>query len=119
MMRAALTQAFNTEMAAAHHLFQAGEPDAAFVHLERAHVLGQRHVVPHVRVHWRMARIGLARRSAVEVVGQAVRIVFGVLGSAVGLVPTGNTGGDNISMFRRLPIDPVIADLMRDEENHG
>ena len=46
--------------------------------------------------------------------GQAVRIVLGALGSAVGRVPVGNTGGTDISMFARLPIDPELAKLLED-----
>jgi hypothetical protein len=45
-----------------------------------------------------------------------MRILLGALGSAVGSVPTGNTGGSNVSMFRRMPIDPELARIMRDEE---
>ncbi len=56
-----------------------------------------------------MLKIGRRRRSMAEVFGQAIRIVFGALGSAVGVVPTGNTGGTNISMFKRVPIAPAIA----------
>ena len=108
-MKTALKQAFEDEMAAAWNHYRSGRLDTAFRHLERAHVLGQRHVMPHVRSHWLMLKIGLARRSPAEVWGQAVRIVLGALGSAVNVVPVGNTGGTNISMFKRLPIAPDIS----------
>ena len=84
----------------------------AFQHLESAHVLGQRYVVPHIATHYYMLKIGLKRRSPREIWGQALRIVLGALGSAVGIVPTGNTGGTNISMFRRLPVDSCIRNLI-------
>lgn len=109
-MNPATKQAFEVEMAAAHRLIGTGDLNAAFIHLERAHVIGQCYVVPHVRSHWHMLRIGIKQRSFREVVGQTIRIVLGALGSAVGVVPTGNTGGTNISMFARLPID---ADLQK------
>lgn len=38
---------FNKEMRMARELIQLGQLDAAFVHLERAHVIGQRYVAPH------------------------------------------------------------------------
>jgi hypothetical protein len=60
-----------------------------------------------------MLKIGLKRRSLQEVSGQAARILLGALGSAVGVVPVGNTGGTNISMFKRLPIDRDLQDLLR------
>jgi len=44
--------------------------------------------------------------------GQVVRLVLGVLGSAVGKVPVGNTGGSNVSMFKRMPIEPELQDII-------
>lgn len=112
-MKNKLKQAFDNEMAQAHRYFRSGNLDAASRHAERAHVFGQRYVVPHVRTHWLMLRIGIKHRSATQVWGQALRIVLGALGSAVGVVPVGNTGGTNISMFKRLPIEPEMAELMK------
>jgi hypothetical protein len=115
-MHAALEKRFSTEVAEAQRLLKRGSLNEAFAHLERAHVLGQRYIVPHVRTHWLMLRIGVSRRSVAEVMGQAARIVLGALGSAIGVVPTGNTGGTNISMFRRLPIDPEIENVLNEKQ---
>lgn len=111
-MRSDLRIAFEQEMAAAEALCRDGQLGQAFKHLETAHILGQRHMGPHVRTHWWMLKIGLKRRSLVEVWGQAVRIVLGALGSAVGHVPKGNSGGTDISMFARQPIEPRLAALL-------
>jgi hypothetical protein len=35
-----------------------------------------------------------------------------MLGSAVGKVPVGNTGGSNVSMFKRMPIAPELQDII-------
>lgn len=105
-------QAFDSEMSLARVLIAAGSLDEGFAHLERAHVLGQSHVVPHVISHWHMLRVEVKRGRPVAVIGQVVRIVFGALGSAVGVVPTGNTGGSDISMFKRMPIDPTLQRLI-------
>lgn len=112
-MKTELTAAFDAEMAAATDLYSKGRLAQAFRHFETAHILGQRYVVPHVVTHWWMLKIGVKRRSTSEVVGQAARIVLGALGSAVGVIPTGNTGGTNINMFKRLPIDPSIEKLVK------
>lgn len=112
-MKIALKQAFDTEMAEAISRYRQRQWDAAFRHLEAAHVLGQRHVMPHVTSHWWMLKIGMQRRCAPEVAGQAMRILAGAVGSAIGIVPTGNTGGTNISMFKRQPIDPAILGLIK------
>jgi hypothetical protein len=111
-MKTELKAAFEAEMASAERSIQAGRLDHATHHLERAHVLGQRYVMPHVRSHWAMFRIAVKRRSPADGLGQAVRIVLGALGSAAGTVPLGNTGGTDISMFARLPIDPELAQLI-------
>lgn len=115
-MHAAVEKRFSSEIAEARRLLKRGSLDEAFAHLERAHVLGQRYIVPHVQTHWLMLRIGVSRRSVAEVTGQAARIVLGAVGSAVGVVPTGNTGGTNISMFKRLPIDPEIENVLDEKQ---
>lgn len=112
-MNTALKNAFDAAMAAAIHAYRQGRFARAFRHLETAHVLGQRHVLPHVVTHWWMLKIGLKRRASGEVSGQAARIVLGALGSAIGVVPSGNTGGTDIGMFKRLPVAPELEDLLR------
>ena len=79
------------------------EPRDAFRHLERAHVLGQASTYQHVRVHLRMLVWGVAQRDIREVFGQALRIIGAATKTAFGMVPTGNTGGSNISPFKPLP----------------
>ncbi|HYD63345.1 MAG TPA: DUF3703 domain-containing protein [Noviherbaspirillum sp.] len=111
-MNTELRKAFDAEMAAAVLRYRKGQLDQAFKHLEVAHVLGQQYVVPHVVSHWWMLKIGLRRRSTTEVIGQGIRIILGALGSAIGVVPTGNTGGTNISMFKRMPIAPEVRKFL-------
>ena len=86
-----------------------GDASAAFAHLERAHVLGQASTLQHVRVHWRMLRFGIRRRDTRECLGQVLRIVGAATKTAFGLVPDGNTGGSNVSPFRRMPVAPELA----------
>lgn len=40
-------------------------------------------------------------------------IVLGALGSAVGSVATGNTGGPEVSIFKRMPIAPELLSIMQ------
>lgn len=114
-MHAKLKDAFEEEMRAAVRHLEHRRLNAAFFHAQRAHVLGQMHVMPHVRAHWLMLRIGLSRRAPGEIVGQLVRILLGAIGSAIGRVPVGNTGGCDISMFQRLPIDSVLSKIINDD----
>jgi Protein of unknown function (DUF3703) len=80
------------------------DPRTEFQHLERAHVLGQASTVHHVRVHVLMLLWGLRNKQIKEALGQIFRITGAATKTAFGLVPSGNTGGTNISPFKRLPI---------------
>jgi hypothetical protein len=112
LMNRVQNAAFESEIALAQQLIARGALEQAFAHLERAHVIGQAFVVPHVRSHWSMLKVELLRRRPAAAVGQVVRIVLGALGSAVGRVPVGNTGGSDVSMFKHMPIAPELQDLI-------
>lgn len=90
-----------------------GQFYAAVQHLERAHVLGQPATVEHVRVHWRMFRFALRQRLTGEAFGQAWRIVAASLFTAMGLVPEGNTGGFDVSGFKRLPVPKDLHEVIQ------
>ena len=81
----------------------------AFAHLERAHVLGQVSTFEHVRIHWLMFLWGARQKNLREMLGQIMRIVGAATKTAVGFVPSGNTGGSNVSPFKKLPIPPDLA----------
>jgi hypothetical protein len=90
-----------------------GESAVAFAHLERAHVLGQASTVEHVRVHWHMLVWALRQRRPGECLGQAFRIAGAATKTAIGLVPYGNTGGSDVSPFKRMPIEPELEKLIQ------
>lgn len=90
------------EIDAAHESERRGEFYTAFSQLERAHVLGQSSTREHVRVHWLMLRFAWRNRLPAEFVGQAWRLVAASLFTPLGLVPAGNTGGADVSGFRRM-----------------
>lgn len=47
-----------------------------------------------------------------EMLGQIFRIVGAATKTAFGLVPQGNTGGANVSPFKKMPIAPDLAALI-------
>ncbi|MEO8062467.1 MAG: DUF3703 domain-containing protein [Pseudomonadota bacterium] len=93
---------------------RAARADAAheFHHLERAHVLAQASTREHVRVHWSMLRYALRTRDAREFAGQLLRITAAATKTFIGFVPTGNTGGTNVSALRPMPLDPELAAII-------
>ena len=106
-----LDEAFARELDAARAAIFLRDHDTAFAHLERAHVLGQRHTRRHVAVHAWMLRVGWARRDAREVLGQLSRLVAAALMSKV-WVPAGNTGGANVSALRPMPVPEDLAAIL-------
>lgn len=111
-MHPGLKAAFDAEMQSARQALARGELAQAFSHYERAHVLGQWYVGSHVRTHVGMLRIGWRRRDLREIGGQLIRILGGSIGSAIGRVPRGNTGGANVSALRTMPIPPDLLELL-------
>ena len=102
----------SAEVAEARALALAGESARSFGRLERAHVLGQASTIQHVRVHIQMLLWAWRERSAKEFFGQVFRIAGAATKTAVGLVPEGNTGGANISPFKRLPVSADLATVI-------
>jgi Protein of unknown function (DUF3703) len=111
-MNPVLSAAYENEIALAKELIARDELEPGYAHLGRAHVIGQAFVVPHARSHWLMLKVELRRKRASAAFGQVLRIVLGVLGSAVGVVPVGNTGASDIGMFKRLPIAPELRNII-------
>jgi hypothetical protein len=108
-----LRHAIRLELDAAERALAGNELDVAFGHLERAHVLGQALVVPHVVSHLGMLRVGWRRRDLREIVGQLLRVPGAALASLLGHVPIGNTGGANVPPFRSMPVPEDLAEILR------
>ena len=100
--------AFDREIRLGADLLRTGDLERAFRHLERAHVIGPTSVGGPCKAHRLMLKLEIRRRRAGAAFGQLVRLFLGAVGSAVGVVPVGNTGGTDISMFKRLPIAPEL-----------
>ena len=96
-------EAFDNEWRWATDAYVAGDFDTAFRHLERAHILGQRHTWLHKKSHVGMWHVGWKRRDLRELFGQSTRLFAALLFSRI-WVPIGNTGGANVSAFKPMAI---------------
>jgi len=105
------------ELANAQRAESVGDPQQEFVHLERAHAIGQESTFWHVKVHVLMLVWAFRNRSAKEVIGQIFRIVGAATKTIFGLVPQGNTGGANVSPFRKMPIAPDLVTLIQEAKS--
>jgi hypothetical protein len=102
----------DAELAASRIAERTGDAAAAFRHLERAHILGQRSTVQHVRVHVLMLLWALRNHKAGEVIGQLTRVIGAATKTWIGLVPSGNTGGANVSPFKPMATPDDLAELI-------
>jgi hypothetical protein len=97
--------------------FARGDLDAAFVHFERAHILGQRFTWLHVRAHSAMFRVGWQRRDIREMSGQILRIVAASIMSRF-WIPEGNTGGADVSALKPMPLPDDLRVLLERSGPH-
>lgn len=108
-----LDEHIETEIARAKELNEAGDEEAAFRHLERAHVLGQSSTYHHTRVHWLMMKHGIRTRDARETAGQVLRIAGAATKTPLGIYPKGNTGGADVNPLKPMPVPDDLAEILR------
>ena len=92
-----------------------GDEAAAWTALERAHIVSQPSLGPHLRVHWLMLGYAVRLRQPREIAGQAIRLALAPLGAITGRIPWGNTGRADVSAFEPMPIPADLAAALRDE----
>ncbi|WP_421713314.1 DUF3703 domain-containing protein [Alteromonas abrolhosensis] len=106
------------ELALARNDQNYGNKAEAFAHLENAHVLGQASTRLHVKVHVQMLLWAVKQGKIGEVFGQLFRIAGAATKTAFGLVPTGNTGGTNVSPFKVMPIKPELDRILKQARSY-
>lgn len=107
---------FREAIAAGRAALRAGRLDEAFRCFERAHVIGQMWIAPHLLSHWEMLRVGWRRRDPREVAGQLLRLALTVPGTWLDRLPEGNTGGANVNPFRPMPVEPALRRLLEEAD---
>ncbi len=115
-MRSAVRLAYDHELTLANEARTQGDLDVAVQHLERAHILGQRYFIAHLRTHWMLLEIARRRSDRNEIVGQIIRLFAVLPGYLSGWVPKGNTGSANVSALK--PMTPP-SDLVPLLANHN
>ena len=114
-MKLSLRNAYEAELHAANNATVEGKVEAAFYHLERAHILSQRHTSEHVQVHWLMLRLGASVGAWREVIGQSTRIVAAAVFSRI-WVPIGNTGRANVSAIKPMSVPDDLRSLLENRD---
>jgi hypothetical protein len=102
---------FNNELAAFRAARERGDVPAQWQSLERAHVLSQIALRPHLHVHRLMLGLAMRLGDRREIIGQAVRLALAPIGALSGRVPWGNTGRSTVSAFTSMPIPADLRDV--------
>ena len=110
--RAALRQAWATELDEARAARANGDTPGEWRHLQRAHILSQPMVGPHLSTHAAMLGAAVRKRMVREVAGQILRLLLAGPASLTGRYPAGNTGGTDVSAFRPMPIPDDLRPLL-------
>jgi hypothetical protein len=101
--------AYATELAEAR---SAGSSTERWTALERAHILSQPWVRPHLRAHVAMLGVAWRERDRREIAGQLLRLVVAGPGSATGRYPVGNTGRARVPATLVMPMPDDLAALL-------
>jgi hypothetical protein len=88
----------------------------SWLHLERAHVLGQSYPIEHTAVHWKMLLFGIKIKNSKEIIGQIPRLLVGGIKSFVGKIPVGNTGGANIPPLMPMEIPNDLKIILQQNQ---
>lgn len=91
-----------------------GNLQKSWLHLERAHIIGQKYPYEHTFVHWKMLQFGIKIKSSKEIVGQIPRLLVGGVKSFVGHIPVGNTGGANVPPLKAMDIPEDIQKILNE-----
>lgn len=92
-------EAYRAELAAFSNSMNIKDWAAAWVHIERAHILGQYFVVPHLETHWLMLLLALKTFDFKEAAAQIPRLILAAPGSLTGKAPQGNPGSGRVGIF--------------------
>lgn len=99
----------------AAYALKAGKADHAWHHLERAHIVAQGFLGPHLYSHWRMLRLAIQTDDWAEAAGQLTRLALAPLGNLTGRLPIGNTGRSDVSAFAHMDIPADLQAILKSQ----
>lgn len=115
-MPKALNSYYQQELRKSKLAFAKSDFRSCWLHLERAHILGQPYPIEHTAVHWKMLLFGFKTKNSKEIIGQLPRLLVGGVKSFVGKIPVGNTGGANVPPLKPMEIpDDLIIILQQNQ----
>jgi hypothetical protein len=107
-----LTELMKNEISKFKSAHTAGDHQASFHHLSRAHILSQSSPSSHLFIHWLMFRYAIGRKDYKEISGQALRLIVTLPGHLLGRVPVGNIGWATVGLTEHLPLPEDLKEVM-------
>jgi Protein of unknown function (DUF3703) len=107
---------YRQELLMAKTEFDKNHYQQSWLHLERAHILGQPYPAAHTAVHWKMLKFGIKIKNGKELIGQIPRLLVGGIKSFVGKIPVGNTGGANVPALRPMEIPQDLQKIIKQNQ---
>lgn len=77
-MKPIVREHFEAELRKAHIAIEAEDFEAAWIALQRAHILGQTAPVAHIIAHWTMLKLAWKQRDVKEIAGQLMPTLMAI-----------------------------------------
>lgn len=112
-MKPIVREHFETELNKAQSAIEAGDAEAAWTALQRAHILGQMYPLPHAIAHWGMLKLAWKQRDLKEIAGQLIPAVFAIpLTLLFGRKRSLRDGKVNINDSQRMSIPDDLLQIL-------
>lgn len=112
MISSAAKQAFRFEVSQAQQARRQQLWPQAWFHAERAHILGQQHLLSHFQSHWLMLKLAADQADWAEIRGQLLRIFLTPIGNLTGRLPLGNPGSSRFPVLQPQAVPEDLQDLL-------
>jgi hypothetical protein len=113
MMKAIVREHFNAELNRANSAISAQDFEAAWIALQRAHILGQRDAIAHTIAHWNMLKLAWEQRDFQEVRGQLMPVLLAApLTLLYGQMRSLRGGKANVNDSERMSIPEDIRQIL-------
>ncbi len=112
-MKAIVREHFNAALNRANSASSAQDFEAAWIALQRAHILGQRDAIAHTIAHWKMLKLAWKQRDFREVRGQIMPVLIAApLTLLYGQFRYLRGGKANVNALEQMPIPEDIRQIL-------
>ncbi len=112
-MRAIVREHFAAEIRKAQTAIETENFEMAWTALQRAHILGQAYLWPHVLAHWGMLKLAWRQRDTKEIAGQFVSTICAApLTLLFGRKRSLRAGRVNTDSSQRMPVPEDLLQIL-------